>query len=294
VDDTPTARTINSDQLVGRLSTGPIQGIDSTDVRTIIGSSTAQWNANELQGYAVSETAPSDGDVLVYNTTGSVWTPEAPSSGGDVATDTIWDAKGDLALGTGVDTASRLAVGTNDLVLVADSTQDTGVKWATVPAGSVPDGSDATAIHDNVSGEINAITEKTTPVDADLLLIEDSAATNAKKKVQIGNLPKPELTKSIYIENPTATDNIGIWEPGVAITITKVVHKTVGATVTYNISHSNGTDLWATDEVASTTREAINSFTDATCTANNYIRYQASAIGTTPTAIEITITYTED
>lgn len=48
---------------------------------------------------------------------------------------------------------------------------------------------DADAIHDDVAGEIQAIAEKTTPADADLLLIEDSAASYAKKKVQIGNLP---------------------------------------------------------------------------------------------------------
>jgi hypothetical protein len=50
-------------------------------------------------------------------------------------------------------------------------------------------GSDTTAIHDNVSAEISAITEKVTPVSADLLLIEDSAASNVKKRVQVGNLP---------------------------------------------------------------------------------------------------------
>jgi hypothetical protein len=49
--------------------------------------------------------------------------------------------------------------------------------------------SDEDAIHDNVAGEIAAITEKVTPVSADLLIIEDSAASNTKKKVQIGNLP---------------------------------------------------------------------------------------------------------
>jgi hypothetical protein len=48
---------------------------------------------------------------------------------------------------------------------------------------------DSDAIHDNVTGEINAIAEKATPVGADLLIIEDSAAGNAKKKVQITNLP---------------------------------------------------------------------------------------------------------
>ncbi len=47
---------------------------------------------------------------------------------------------------------------------------------------------DGDAIHDNVAAEISAITEKTTPVGADLLLIEDSAASDAKKKLTIANL----------------------------------------------------------------------------------------------------------
>lgn len=58
--------------------------------------------------------------------------------------------------------------------------------WQDVAKGAH---TDTDAIHDNVAGEINAITEKTTPVNGDWLLIEDSAATNAKKKIQIGNLP---------------------------------------------------------------------------------------------------------
>lgn len=47
---------------------------------------------------------------------------------------------------------------------------------------------DPEAIHDNVAGEINAITAKTTLVDADLMLIEDSEASYAKKKVQVVNM----------------------------------------------------------------------------------------------------------
>jgi len=44
-------------------------------------------------------------------------------------------------------------------------------------------GTDPNAIHDNVAAEISAITTKTTPVDADVAIIEDSAASNAKKKL---------------------------------------------------------------------------------------------------------------
>ena len=60
-----------------------------------------------------------------------------------------------------------------------------------VQIGNLPGagGTDADAIHDNVAGEIVLITEKATPVSADVIVIEDSAAANAKKRVQIGNLP---------------------------------------------------------------------------------------------------------
>ena len=73
---------------------------------------------------------------------------------------------------------------------------------------------DPKAIHSNKSAEINGLTEKTTPVSADLLIIEDSAATNAKKKVQIGNLPSGGgsdpwtyyvLTSTFTVSNNTQT-----------------------------------------------------------------------------------------
>lgn len=49
-------------------------------------------------------------------------------------------------------------------------------------------GTDSDAIHDDVDGEIAAITEKTSHVTADLILIEDSAASHAKKRMTIDNL----------------------------------------------------------------------------------------------------------
>lgn len=64
---------------------------------------------------------------------------------------------------------------------------DDGGGQVTLEFGSAA--TDGAAIHDNVDGEIHAITEKATPVDADEIIIEDSAASYAKKRVQIGNLP---------------------------------------------------------------------------------------------------------
>jgi hypothetical protein len=51
------------------------------------------------------------------------------------------------------------------------------------------DHTDANAIHKNVAAEISTVAEKATPVAADLVLIEDSADANNKKRVQVGNLP---------------------------------------------------------------------------------------------------------
>ena len=47
----------------------------------------------------------------------------------------IVDAKGDLIGASAADTPARLAVGANGTVLTADSTEATGLKWATAAAG---------------------------------------------------------------------------------------------------------------------------------------------------------------
>lgn len=50
---------------------------------------------------------------------------------------TILDAKGDLIVATAADTPARLAVGSNNQVLMADSSQSTGVKWGASAASTL-------------------------------------------------------------------------------------------------------------------------------------------------------------
>ena len=50
-------------------------------------------------------------------------------------------------------------------------------------------GKDENAVHIDEKEEIDGIMEKASPVNTDLVLIEDSANGKAKKKVQLGNLP---------------------------------------------------------------------------------------------------------
>ena len=51
--------------------------------------------------------------------------------------DSLLTTKGDIIAATGASTPARLAVGTNDQVLIADSTTATGIKWGAAPAGGM-------------------------------------------------------------------------------------------------------------------------------------------------------------
>jgi hypothetical protein len=82
---------------------------------------------------------------------------------------------------------------------------------STTVQGAIEELDDET-FHKAVSGEINTLTEKTTPVDADLVLIEDSEGGYAKKKVKVGNLgggssTSIKNTASILLADWSATVN---------------------------------------------------------------------------------------
>ena len=79
---------------------------------------------------------------------------------------------------------------------------------------AVVTGGDADAIHDNVAGEIAAITEKGSPVAADLVIIEDSEDTNNKKSVQVGNLPSSGETNTASNQG---TDGVGVYDTKVGV-----------------------------------------------------------------------------
>ena len=86
----------------------------------------------------------------------------------------------------------------------------------------------AGAIHDNVSGEIAALTEKTAPIAADIVLIEDSAAANAKKKALVGNIRTAgKIWLSAAGGNPSATSGCAL--PSQVEQPTNKVNVVVGA-----------------------------------------------------------------
>lgn len=79
------------------------------------------------------------------------------------------------------------------------------------PSPTIADGADTTAIHDNEAGEISGILEKTSLVNNDLVLIEDSADGNKKKKAKLINLPVPP--PSSPITPPTLTSDVDNYNP---------------------------------------------------------------------------------
>lgn len=89
-------------------------------------------------------------------------------------------AQGDI-LYRGASGWARLGAGTNGQFLTTGGA-------AANPSWTTSTAADNDAIHDNVSGEISAITDKTTLVSGDHFIIEDSAASNAKKDVTYGQL----------------------------------------------------------------------------------------------------------
>lgn len=83
-------------------------------------------------------------------------------------------------------------------------------------------GSDTTAIHSDTASEISAITEKLLPVSSDFVLIEDSADSNNKKRVQVGNLISslPFATITDPAVNAAVSTAIVDVNQGVIITLT--------------------------------------------------------------------------
>jgi hypothetical protein len=91
-----------------------------------------------------------------------------------------------------------------DVIILEDSAASWAKKKATLSSLPGGGGTDADAIHDNVAAEINAITTKATPVDADVIVLEDSADSWNKKKATLSSLPGAVTASGSEIEMLTA------------------------------------------------------------------------------------------
>jgi hypothetical protein len=187
--------------------------------------------------------------IMVY--TGSAW---ATQSASNPISANIVDAKGDLIAGTAADTVARLAVGTNDQVLVADSTTATGLKWATPTTGggltllSTTTLSGASTTVSSISGSYKnlQIVVRDFQVTSDFgLLVEfnsDATASNYMQYVLRASAPS---SSSLYADNST----VGMEIVGFAAKASTADYIAViniydyASTATYKVATSSATAL---------------------------------------------------
>ena len=154
--------------------------------------------AQQLEDFAAAGTMDADKDLAVCDATAGAFALTLPGFAevlvgkpyNFVETSGIADVTL-TAAGTGtIDGAATLlllASTSLTLIPIASASPD-AVTWVRA-SSSTTAGTDADAVHVNVDAEISGVAAKAVPVDADFLLIEDSANGDAKASITIGTLP---------------------------------------------------------------------------------------------------------
>ena len=137
-----------------------------------------------------ADVVSTNADVVTTNADAATTTQDAIDTAADAvatAADAVATAADVILAAASEALAEEWAEKAEDSAITGSPGQYSALHWAAKAAADNP----VNAIHDNIDGEIKLVTEKAAPVGADLLLIEDSEASDAKKRLQMSNLPAP-------------------------------------------------------------------------------------------------------
>lgn len=97
-------------------------------------------------------------------------------------------------------------VGTDRLLIEDSESSPSSFAKKYTRISDIPSGD--SVLHDDVAGEFNGVTEKAFPVDNDIALIEDSAASYAKKKVLLSKIHIDAIHKDVSGEISTIAEKL--------------------------------------------------------------------------------------
>jgi hypothetical protein len=147
-------------------------------------------------------------------------------------------------------------------------------------------------------GEIEALDEKAIPVGADLVLIEDSEDANAKKKVQISNLPgggAEIISRGGAVLTPTVAINIITWRAPFACTVTNVRGYRVGGTGATINARRNGADNHLASALSLTSADTWmdgGAVQNTAYVAGDKLEIMIVTVGGTPAQIAVQVDFT--
>jgi hypothetical protein len=151
-------------------------------------------------------------------------------------------------------------------------------------SGSAWYSTDTQDVHLDIASEIAGIAEKGSPIGGDWLLIEDSAASNVKKKVQVGNLPTAGGGEANTAGN-VGTAGVGVFKEKVGIDLKlKKINAASGGKVTITDDTENDEiDIQVVDATTSQ-KGAVELATDGENAANVVVQGNDSRLSDDRTA----------
>lgn len=176
--------------------------------------------------------------AYVYDTATNEWIPIGVGAHShNEIPKTVVDAKGDLIVGTAADTVDRLAVGSNGQTLVADSSQSTGLKWATPSYVGVKCFKSAVQSIPNATWTTLTFDSESFDTDA----FHDNTTNNSRITIPTGKAGKYLVNwQAVWVANNTGSRNTRLLKNG---TTAAYGSWTSTASATDSTIHSNSTVL---------------------------------------------------